>query len=171
MTFIGVIASSKCFKNIKQKIKEEIQENTINLIHINNRSIENIKNIKFETIIIEDKIEKFESKMEILEKIFENIQYLIVNTDINQINEQINKVPNIVTYGLNQKANITVSSVSDTDILIYCQKNLMNKKGNKIEIEERRIQKKQNKGLKIYEMLILYAIFKIYQKENYNFFE
>ena len=41
----------------------------------------------------------------------------------------------------------------------------MNKKGNKLEIEERRIQKKENKGLKIYEILILYAIFKIYNKE------
>lgn len=165
MTFIGVIANSKCFKNIKQKINEEIKDNTVNLIHINNRSIENIKNIKFETIIIEDKLEKFEPKTEILNKIFENIEYLIINTDINQLDEQINKAKNIVTYGLNQKANITISSISDTDILIYCQKNLMNKKGNKLEIEERRIQKKENKGLKIYEILILYAIFKIYNKE------
>ena len=83
MTFIGVIANSKCFKNIKQKINEEIKDNTVNLIHINNRSIENIKNIKFETIIIEDKLEKFEPKTEILNKIFENIEYLIINTDIN----------------------------------------------------------------------------------------
>ena len=43
MTFIGVISDHKSFDNINTLLKNE----EINLIHINRKSIENIKNIKF----------------------------------------------------------------------------------------------------------------------------
>ena len=145
MSFIGVVAGKKCFENIRNKMIEEIKEETINFIQINLRSIENIKNIKFETIIVEDNIEKFKKNQETLEKLFENTQYVMINTDKNAKQETLERIPNKITYGLNQKATVTVSSISDTDILIYWQKSLRNKDGNKIEIEERRI-KKRNKN-------------------------
>ena len=56
MSFIGIVAGKKCFENIKRKITEEMQDETINFIQINLRSIENIKNVKFETIIVEDNL-------------------------------------------------------------------------------------------------------------------
>lgn len=165
MSFIGIVANKKCFENVKQKITEEEKDETINLIQINVRSIENVKNIKFETIIIEDNLDKFKNNKEILEKILNKAQYLIINTDKNTQNEAImEKQANIITYGLNQKATVTVSSISDTDILIYWQKNIQNKQGYKIEIEERRIKRKEKRTLKTYEILIIYTIFNIYQK-------
>ncbi len=163
MSFIGIVAGKKCFENIKKKITEEIKDETINFIQINLRSIENIKNIKFEIIIAEDNLDKFKNNQEILKKIFENTQYLIINTDRN-VKEEIGKMPNTITYGLNQKANITVSSISDTNILVYWQKNIQDREGNKIEIEERRIKKEEKNALKTYEILIIYALFKIYHK-------
>ncbi len=163
MSFIGVIASKNCFENIKNKIIEEIKDETVNFIQINLRSIKNVKNIKFETIIIEDNIDKFKTNKDILEKICENTKYLMVNTDRNQ-KEEILKIPNKITYGLNQKANVTVSSISDTDILIYWQKSLKNREGHMIEIEERRIKRREKNTLKTYEILIVYAFFKIYDK-------
>ena len=72
MSFIGVVAGKKCFENIKKKISEELKDESINFIQINLRSIENIKNIKFETIIIEDNIEKFKNNKNTLEKICSN---------------------------------------------------------------------------------------------------
>ena len=165
MSFIGIVANKKCFENVKQKITEEEKDETINLIQINVRSIENVKNIKFETIIIEDNLDKFKNNKEILEKILNKAQYLIINTDKNTQKEAImEKQANIITYGLNQKATVTVSSISDTDILIYWQKNIQNKQGYKIEIEERRIKRKEKRTLKTYEILIIYTIFNIYQK-------
>lgn len=163
MSFIGVIANRKCFENIKKKITEEIKDESINLIQINLRSIENVKNIKFETIIVEDNLDKFKKNIEILEKICENTQYLMINTDRNP-EEEIEKLSNKITYGLNQKATVTVSSISDTDILIYWQKSLRNKEGNGIEIEERRIKRGEKDTLKIYEILIIYALYQIYNK-------
>lgn len=163
MSFIGIVAGKKCFENIKKKITEEIKDETINLIQINLRSIENIKNVKFETIIVEDNIDKFKTNKEILEKICENTQYLMINIDKNP-EEKILKISNKITYGLNQQATVTVSSISDTDILIYWQKGLKNKNGYRIEIEERRIKRGETHILKTYEILIIYALFKIYNK-------
>ncbi len=164
MSFIGVVANKKCFEHIKNKITQEIKEETINFVQINLRSIENIKNIKFEMLIIEDNLDKFKKNEEIVEKLLENSKYLMLNTDKNPKCEKIKELPNKISYGLNQKATITVSSISDTDILIYCQKNLKNKEGNIIEIEEKRIKKKTKNALKTYEILIIYTFFKIYNK-------
>ena len=163
MSFIGVVAGRKCFENIKKKITEGIKNETVNFIQINLRSIENVKNIKFEIIIVEDNLDKFKNNQEILNKIFENTQYLIVNTDRNP-KEKIEKFNHCITYGLNQKATVTVSSISDMDILIYWQKSIQNREGCKVEIEERRIKRKEKNRLKIYEILIIYSFFKIYGK-------
>ena len=164
MSFIGVVANKKCFENIKRKMTEKIKDTNINFIQINLRSIENVKNIKFETIIVEDSLEKFKNYQKILKKIFEGTQYLMINTDKNPEQEEIEKEPNRITYGLNQKATVTVSSISETDILVYWQKSLENREGEKVEIEERRIRKEESQLLKTYEILIIYTLFKLYHK-------
>ena len=164
MSFIGIVANKKCFENIKGKMIEDMKDETMSFIQINLRSIENIKNIKFETIIVEDNIDKFRDNQKILEKLCENTKYVIINTDKNAKQEKLEKIANKITYGLNQKANVTVSSISDTDILVYWQKSLKNKEGSKIEIEERRIKKTSKNTLKTYEILITYTLFQIYNK-------
>ena len=164
MSFIGIVAKKKVFENIKNKMIEEIQDEAISFIHINLRSIENIKNIKFEIIIIEDNIEKFKEYKEILERISTSAQYLIINTDKNLRYKKANKQNNIITYGLNQKATVTISSITANDISIYLQKTLENKEKKPIEIEEQRIGRKEKNGLQIYEILIIYTLFKIFGK-------
>ena len=62
MSFIGVVAGKKCFENIRKKLAEELKQEDMNFVQINLRSIENVKNIKFETIIIEDNKEKLDRK-------------------------------------------------------------------------------------------------------------
>ena len=158
MSFIGVIANRKCFENIKKKIKEEIKDETMNFILINLRSIENIKNVKFETIIVDDDLSKFKNYQEILNKVFEKVHYLLLNTDRNE------EMPNAISYGLNQKASVTVSSISDTGLLVYWQKVLKDRNGNTTEIEERRIQKEKGESLKVYETLVIYTLLKLYHQ-------
>lgn len=163
MSFVGIVANKKCFESIKKKVTEEIKDEAINFIQINLRSIENVKNIKFEIIVVEDNLNKFKNNQKTLRKIFESTQYLMINTDRNA-KEEIEKMPNTITYGLNQKADITVSSISDMDILVYWQRSIQNREGHKIEIEERRIKREEKNTLKTYEILIIYAIFKIHNK-------
>ncbi len=162
MSFIGIVASKNFFENVKNKILEEFEAENFNFILINLRSIENVKNIKFEIIIIEDNLEKFKNYKEALKKICKTAKYLVINTDINP-NKKIKE--NQITYGLNQKATVTISSISDIDILIYCQKSFKNNENKQIQIEERKIRKKQKNKLKTDEILIIYIIFQIYNKK------
>ena len=63
MTFVGIISDNKSF----QVLKENIGTQDINLIQINNKSIDNIKNIKFEMIIINKELKSLEEKKLIID--------------------------------------------------------------------------------------------------------
>ena len=78
MIFIGIMSECKSYENIKEKLKNE----DINLIHINKKSIQNIKNIKFETLIIDTNLEEFQQEKEIIEQICNNAKYVFINTEI-----------------------------------------------------------------------------------------
>ena len=159
MVLIGIVANKKCFEIIKTEIMK--REKQINIIHITPLSMENMKNIKFDTVIIEEDLKKYQNQKEQLKKICKEASYVIINTDINQEYKEIES-KNLISCGINQNAIVTISSNSEEDILIFWQKSIENKIGNKIEIEERRIKKEEQSTLKIDEILILYAIFKIY---------
>ena len=72
MAFIGVIADNKYEMQIKKLLDNllnaKIKKYTI--IVINDKSIENIKNIKFETILVMD-LKRVENEEEILNEMFE----------------------------------------------------------------------------------------------------
>lgn len=159
MIFIGIMSECKSYENIKEKLRNE----DINLIHINKKSIENIKNVKFETIIVDVNLKKFEQEKEVIEQICNNSKYVFINTDINiENNPKIKPQKEIITYGLNQKATVTISSIKDRDILIYVQRNIKNNKEKIIEVGEKLVKVKEETKLKNYEILILYITFLIY---------
>lgn len=155
MTFIGILSDNKSFENINMHLKSD----KLKLIHINKKSIENVKNIRFETIIIDLNLENFEHEENIIQQICINSKYLIINTDINLKFNLLNNKIKIITYGLNHKATFTVSSITDTDILIYMQRNIRTKKNQMVEVGEKRIKIGEKSKLKIYEILIIYIIF------------
>lgn len=165
MVLIGIVANKKCFEIIKTEIAKK--DNQINVLHINTKSLENMKNIKFDTIIIQSDLEKCQELKEKLKKMCKEATYVIINTDFNENYEEL-EVQNLITCGMNQNAIVTISSNSEEDILIYWQKSIYNKYGNKIEIEERRIIKEQENNLKTDEILILYTILRLY---NYPIIE
>ncbi|MCI8412385.1 MAG: hypothetical protein HFJ40_08230 [Clostridia bacterium] len=163
MSFIGIISDNKSFENIRKKILENIKDSKLNIININRQSIENIQNIKFKIIVIDNNLEKFKNQKSTLQKICKNTQYIILNTDIHLKMEILqNEKVNIITYGLNQKATITMSSIKETDILISLQRNIENIKKEIIEVEEKHIKLNEKDKLKAYEILIIYTILIIY---------
>lgn len=175
MAFIGILSDCKSFDNIREYLKSK-EELNINLIHINRKSIENIKNIKFETIIIDSDIEKYEEEIETLEQLCKKAKYLLINTDIN-LGYSLES-EKIITYGMNRKATVTVSSISDSGILIYLQNEVNNIKGKTIEVSEKLFKISEKNRLKNYEVLIIYLINLIYKvplitekKEKSNKFE
>lgn len=163
MSFIGIVSDNKSFDNIKSKILENITELKVNILSINLQSINNLKNIKFETIIIDNGLEKLKGYEQTLGQILKNTKYLVINTDINsKIEFAENSNIEVITYGLNHKATITISSITDENILIYLQRNIKNLKGNILEVEEKNIRIGEKESIKTYEFLILYAILLIY---------
>ena len=162
MAFIGIISDCKSFEKIKENLNNQCDLD-LNLIHINKNSIENIKNIRFEVIIIDSNLIEFSNTIEIVQELCSYAKYLVINTDINLKFDLANKI-NVITYGLNQKSTITVSSITETDILIYLQRDIKNINNKIIEIGEKRIKLQEKSKLKTYEILIIYIILLIYNK-------
>lgn len=168
MSFIGIVSESKDFELIKAEVIKNIKENKLNIININKTSVENVQNIKFETIIINTSLEKMQDKKEIIERICKNAKYLILNSDIDLKMEILKeKKLNIITYGLNQKATVTVSSITENSICVALQRNIQNIYGETIELEEINIKFENEKKIKPYTVLIIFIIFSLYKIKKY----
>ena len=138
MAFIGVIAESKNQMQIKR-----ILDNNLNSIHkehtvivINDKNIENIKNIRFETLLITS-LEAISNKNNI-NVFIKNCKYLVISADIdisNKIELNNNTKLKIITFGFNQKSTITASSVED-ELMICIQRKIYNIYGKIIEPQE-----------------------------------
>lgn len=146
MSFIGVICDPKNENYIKQILKENLKNKAV--IILKEDSIENFKNIKFETIIImsndrNNLLNKSQSnKKNAIKEIINKATYLIVNADeeinLNLLQETSVKV---ITYGFNSKSTVTASSVKEDSILLCVQRNIQNLVGNNIELQEFNINK------------------------------
>ena len=75
MSNIGIVASERQTKQIKKQINQENIK--IELISINPKSIENIKNIKFEIIVIQDTLEKQKENKKYIIEMLKNAKYLL----------------------------------------------------------------------------------------------
>lgn len=176
MSFIGIVASEKQVNEIKKILSKQDKEKELQIIAINSKSIQNIVNIKFETIVIIDSIEKIYEKIEYLKKIISNAEYLVINSDLNIENEILNDIKiKTITYGLKQKSTITASSIKEESIIICVQREIKNMQNKIIEPNEIKINIKNNKN--IYEILAIYSIIILYNDrisvdllQNFNFF-
>jgi hypothetical protein len=156
MLFIGIVTDSKSENDIEQLL---LKNNTLkenNVIFIKEKNIDNIKNVHFDTIIINRDFKK----MDVLNKILENAKNVIINMDTIADNEEINVVrSNIITYGFNSKSSITISSVTDDDVLICVQRNIYNNYG---EIEVQEIKLENNENYNIYDLIVVLVLFLMY---------
>ncbi len=131
MFFIGVVTNQKNEEYIKNKLSNVVPAK--NIIFITEKNILNIKNIKFESLLIDSKINNTTE----LRKIISNSKYIILNSDIEMNLDAIKNLDLVViTYGFNNKSTFTVSSIEENDIIICLQRIIFNKKGNEIEPQE-----------------------------------
>ena len=163
MPFIGVIAK-ECDSNF---IKNEIIKNSVNnkfeIFNINKKNIPNIKNITFESIIINEDIHELLKYSNYLEDILKRAKHIIINSDIiKDISILGNSKISIITYGLNNQATVTISSVREEDILICIQNKFKNILGKDIEEQEINIKIIKNNLKKICNTLSIFTILSIY---------
>ncbi len=172
MAFIGIIADNKHECGLKKFLDNVLnksnKEHTI--ILINEKSIDNIKNIKFETILVMN-INAVKEKKDILNEIFKKTRYLVINADMDvNLEEIIDSVElNIITFGFNSKSTITASSVEE-EPLICVQRKVINIDGKTIEPQEIKV-KIVDKSISTsnHNMMGITSILLIYGKNTENF--
>lgn len=141
MAIIGIITNLNNIMELENKIKKSnISEK--NIIIINEESIENIKNVKFDILIISEEAKGNDK----LKQIINSCKYLIINTDFKEniklIDEQIDGY--VITFGFNSKATITIVSNENEEIILEVQREIENIYKEKIECQE--IKMKNNYG-------------------------
>lgn len=165
MAFIGIIADSKYEMQIKRvlesKLNSQNKEHTI--IAINDKSIDNIKNIRFETILVMD-LSKVEAASESLNELLKNVKYLAINADMESSLEVVNnKELNIITFGFNSKATIIASSVEESFIISVQRKIVdINKKTIEpqeieVKIKEKRLANNSHNLMGVASILLIYG--------------
>ena len=162
MPFIGIISKENDSNYIKNIINKNAIKSKFEVININKKSIENIKNIKFDILVICENIEKMLKESSYLEDIIKKSYYLVINSDIKENFSLLKDIEaNIITYGFNAKSTITISSIKDDKLMLCLQRSI---KGifSVIEEQEFNIEIKRNNVNKLYNILVIFAILAIY---------
>lgn len=162
MSFVGIITENRNEISVKNIISKNIKADVIS---INEKNIENIKNVKFETILVCGINEKVFKKDEILKKIISNVKFLIINSDIDKYLDMLTNLNVVViSFGFNQKSSVTASSVNDDSILVCIQRNIKNIDDKTIEPQEIRVEV-ENKSCNIHNIIGCICVLLIYGKK------
>ena len=99
--------------------------------------------------------------------IMKNSKYILLNSDINISEEDFKDIElKILTYGLKQKATITISSIKEEKILISIQRAFKNFKEKIIEQKEISVELDDNSDKNMYNLLIKLAIMELISGKN-----
>ena len=167
MHFIGIFSNYSEYEMIKQNIVKIVNRKDLELIHINSKNIENMKNIVFETIVLCHQENINDEQKSILNKLCSNCMFIVVNADVFCKTKIIcNKKTNCISYGLNQKSTITVSSIQEDKAILSIQRNINSLEKKTIEMGKMEIDVKQYRSNQIENLLAIFTIYLIYSKEN-----
>ena len=162
MIFIGIVTDIKSENYIKKIQNNNSVLKKYHIIFIRENSIDNIKNIKFETIIVNREFEDKDS----LNKLIAKSEYVIVNEDIGTIIDLLKDIKsNIITYGFNSKSTIPMSSVTDDSIQVSVQRNIISKKS---EVEQQEISLNKEAKSDVYDIMLLISLLLIHNNEDIN---
>ena len=155
MPFIEIITDSKSQNQLNKVITKQMVNNC-ELLYIKEKNIENIKNIKLETLVLNRKIEN----IELINKIAGNAKNIIFNLDLNK--EITNAESKKISFGYNSKSDITISSVKDDEIMICIQNTIESIYGKKVEPQEVKVDIK--KDVNVYNIMIIIALTALYAR-------
>lgn len=165
MTFIGVFSNRKEYDKLKKGLLLYNLAN-IEIININNQNIDSLKNIKFDLLVITDNLfnslDFSQTQTNDIKNVIDNAKNIMINIDIDIGDIFNDKEYSIISYGLNGKATITLSSISEDRIIICLQRELKDIKGNIIENKEVEIKTKEPYGKNLYNTMIVVTILLMY---------
>lgn len=163
MPFIAAISKENDCNFIRNSLIKNSKKNKFEVINVNEKNIENIKNVRFDIVVIDEDIKEFLSKSNYLDNIINSSKYVLVNTDnIYQVDFVKNQNIKVITYGLNNSADFTISSISDYVIMVCLQGSIEKINKDLIEQQEFSISMKKNNLKKVHNMLPIFIILCIY---------
>lgn len=137
MSFIGIIADEKNENYIEKSLLKYLENNEHTILFIDSENIDNIKNVKFQTILIIDEIKRQIDDIQMLKSILENTKQVIMNADIEDNLEVLENLNiSVITYGFNLKSTIIASSVTEEEMLICIQRKIKTIKDKMIDPQE-----------------------------------
>lgn len=140
MVFIGSIVEKKDENDFDRILRHELETTgtKATVVRINEKSMNNIKNIHFETIIMNRNLNEEQKKD--LKEILKNTKYFIVNSDIINMEQIQNMNLTVITYGFGSKCTVTASSMQEDNIIFCLQRGIENTNNTKIEPQELKIK-------------------------------
>ena len=159
MFFIGIVSETKDSEIIKKNLKNSINAETLNIINLNKKNVENFQNITFDTVVIMQNLEKWDINIKYLDEIIRKSKILLINADIQIRKDFTNRTDTkVITFGFNPKATITISSVKEDKIILGIQRNIEKNNKEIIETQERVLEIDNQKNKKIYNKLVVFII-------------
>ena len=136
MYLVGIIEN----KNNTIEISKILQEMQIykkcTIMKIKQDNLDNLKNVKFDVVIINQELDVEKYKVN-LYNILKNTKILIINIDYK---ENLKVVENlkiqVITYGFNKKATVTITSCDEDNIMLEFQREIITLNNNRIENRE-----------------------------------
>ena len=167
MPFIGIFAKENDNNFIKNEINKSAISNKYDVVNINLKSLENLKNVKFDVLIIKENIIELLKLSNNIDNIMNNANYIIINTDINKdfIAEEKD---NIITYGFNTNSDISISSIKDEKIMICVQRKIKGIKEQIIEEQEVVIKVRKHNLNKLYNIMAIFTVLCLYGERLKN---
>lgn len=153
MIKVGLIANEKVFKHIEKELVDE----KIELFNLKNLDKEKIEDID---IVVHNNISRNKIDEGKIKEVTKKSKYLLINSDEgigSKLFDENNL--NIITYGLNNKATITVSSVEEESILIDIQREIKDINEKVIEVGESKVGHMKNRNVQ--EILVMESLRKL----------
>ena len=157
MSLIEIVTDEASKAQLSKVLDKHIVKDN-KVIYIKEENLENIKNIKLETSVINSKI----LSANLIKKITDNSKYLIVNLDYNSEIRKIAEGKKIITYGYNSKSDLTVSSRKEEQTFLSLQRNIISVFSKKIYMQE--IKANISYNINVYDVMIIIALTILYAK-------
>jgi len=159
MSLIGILTQNQNKAYLKEELKKRKLED---VFFLTESTAQNMRNVKFDTFLLGKKITE---KQEMIREIAKGTDYFILNSDVKENLQLLENLDlKIITYGYNQKASITTSSVEDEKVIVCLQRGIKNIYQEEIEPQE--IEMKMDESANNSAVLELASLLFLYSKKD-----
>ena len=156
MSLIGILTQNQN----KAYLKEELEKRGLeDVFFLTESTAQNMRNVRFDMFLLGKKITE---EQEMIREIAKRTDYFILNSDVKENLQLLENLDlKIITYGYNQKASVTTSSVEEEKVIVCLQRGIKNIYQEEIEPQEMEFKTDKNENnsaiLELASLLFLFS--------------